>query len=260
MLREELDAGRPFLYGGANSQTSSGHTLVCDGYQDTAFFHFNWGWNGTYNGYFYLDSLIAGSNHFDIQHDAVVGIKPDISGIIELYPSENLTATVDIKNVTLKWEHASIASSLELIGYNVYRNDTLLTETINTGLSYEDINVSAGSHEYKVQSVFIGEGDGPFNSTEVYISGISDYLATAFEVYPNPASDFINIHIQHKLSNELNCSMLDLNGRIITSYTLKIGVGGTARLELPSVNCGIYILKVSSGAFTYSTKILIDSN
>jgi hypothetical protein len=58
MLRTELDEGRPFLYGGVDSETSAGHTLVCDGYQDTSFFHFNWGWNGYYDGYFYLDSLI----------------------------------------------------------------------------------------------------------------------------------------------------------------------------------------------------------
>ncbi len=96
-----------------------------------------------YNGYFYLDSLIAGGNHFDFQHDAVVGIRPDISGIVELYPAENLMATVDFNNVTLNWDQSTINSSLELIGYNVYRNDTLLTESILLVLMLDRI----GSHD-----------------------------------------------------------------------------------------------------------------
>ncbi len=257
MLRAELDAGRPFLYGGADSQTSSGHTLVCDGYQDTAFFHFNWGWNGTYNGYFYLDSLVAGSNHFDIQHDAVVGITPNISGIVELYPPENLIATVDFKNVTLNWEVASISSSLELIGYQIYRNDTIVTESVISGLTYSDLNVSAGSHEYKVQSVFIGEGNGPFAITEVYISNIEDQHSSSFIIYPNPVSDIINIRIQDKDASKLSCSIVDMNGQIIFSEQLGYGLAESVRLEIPSVATGVYLLQIRNGSTLYSKKILI---
>jgi hypothetical protein len=169
-------------------------------------------------------------------------------------------ATVDFKNVTLNWEHASIASSLELIGYNIFRNDTLLTETIHTELSFIDINVPAGSHEYKVQSVFIGEGNGPFTSTEAYISLISNQFTTAISVFPNPASDIINIQFQNKNADELNCSLLDLNGRLVTSKALRMGFEGIVKIELPVVNRGIYILKVSDGSASFSKKILIDPN
>lgn len=257
MLREELDAGRPLLYGGADSQTSSGHTLVCDGYQDTSFFHFNWGWNGTYNGFFYIDSLIAGNNFFDIQHDAVVGLAPNISGSIELYPPENLMATVDFKNVTLSWEHSSISSSLELIGYNIYRNDTLLNKSVVDELSYADLNVLQGSHEYKVQSVFIGEGNGPAAFTEAYISNIEDQLSNSFTIYPNPASDYINIRIQDQNYNKMSCSIVDLNGQIIYTELLRTGIAEFVRMEIPSIVSGVYLLEIRIDFTLYCKKILI---
>ncbi len=256
MLRTELDEGRPFLYGGVDSETYAGHTLVCDGYQDTSFFHFNWGWNGIYNGYFYLDSLVAGGNHFDFQHDAVVGINPDINGVIELYPPENLSATVDFKEVTLNWENSSLPSSLELIGYYIFRNDTMLTESVSTELSYVDTDVPAGSHEYKVQSVFIGQGNGPSISTEAYISGISNHYPELFEVYPNPASDFIFIETTLNYNDQVTVSICDLNGRKLfhQDYT---NLHGFIEIDIHDLNPGIYFLRIQYGNNISGKKLLI---
>lgn len=57
LLKNNLDAKMPIQYAGYGE---GGHAFVCDGYQGTDFFHFNWGWSGTYNGYFYLDNLNPG--------------------------------------------------------------------------------------------------------------------------------------------------------------------------------------------------------
>jgi len=256
MLRNELDEGRPFLYGGVDSETSAGHTLVCDGYQDTSFFHFNWGWNGYYDGYFYLDSLVAGGNHFDFQHDAVVRISPDINGVIELYPPENLTATVDYKDVMLSWENSSITSSLELIGFNVYRNDTLLTESVSTELSYLDMDVPSGSHDYKVQSVFIGQGNGPSISTEAYISSISKHYPELFEVYPNPASDMIFIRTTLNSNAKIGFTICDINGRKVfhQDYT---NLHGFMEIDIHDLNPGIYFLRIQYGNNISGKKLLI---
>jgi len=54
MLIDDLDNKMPIQYAGYGE---SGHAFVCDGYQGTDFFHFNWGWSGYYNGYFYLNNL-----------------------------------------------------------------------------------------------------------------------------------------------------------------------------------------------------------
>jgi hypothetical protein len=58
MIIANLDSKMPVQYAGYGS--SGGHAFVCDGYQGTNYFHFNWGWSGAYNGYFYLDNLNPG--------------------------------------------------------------------------------------------------------------------------------------------------------------------------------------------------------
>lgn len=74
MLKKELDAGRPILYSG---QGSGGHAFVCDGYDSNGLFHFNWGWNGSYDGYFESSVLTPSSGHdYSNSQDVCVNIYP----------------------------------------------------------------------------------------------------------------------------------------------------------------------------------------
>ncbi len=55
-LFTNLDNGQPIIYRGGAFW--SAHCFVCDGYADTSYFHFNFGWwQGSGNGYYYLDDL-----------------------------------------------------------------------------------------------------------------------------------------------------------------------------------------------------------
>ncbi len=56
MLRHEIDEGRPVAYA-AYTQHMGGHAFVIDGYDDNDLFHVNWGYNGSYNGWYRLDWL-----------------------------------------------------------------------------------------------------------------------------------------------------------------------------------------------------------
>lgn len=63
---QSLQAGCPIYVSGQNS--SAGHAFVCDGYDSNGFFHINWGWGGTSDGYFRFTALdpatqgVGGSN------------------------------------------------------------------------------------------------------------------------------------------------------------------------------------------------------
>ena len=78
LLKTELDNARPMLYGGFSS--SGGHAFVCDGYDNNNYFHFNWGWGGTYNDYFYINSLNPSSYNYSQNQQAIIGIEPNQSG------------------------------------------------------------------------------------------------------------------------------------------------------------------------------------
>ena len=77
LVTAEMDAGRPVaLTGDNNGAAGSGHCWVCDGYNTATHFHMNWGWSGSYNGYFYLTSLNPGTDLFNSDRQAIVRIQP----------------------------------------------------------------------------------------------------------------------------------------------------------------------------------------
>jgi len=82
-LKVDLDAARPILYSGHGS--SGGHAWVCDGYDATNKFHFNWGWSGSGpDGYYTVDNLNppvlgvgGGGGNFNTAQSVIMGIQPD---------------------------------------------------------------------------------------------------------------------------------------------------------------------------------------
>ncbi|MPM29824.1 hypothetical protein SDC9_76365 [bioreactor metagenome] len=74
LMRTNLDLYRPVLYSGSGS--SGGHAFVMDGYEGTNYFHFDWGWDGYANGYFYLTALNPAGSEFNDDHQCVESIYP----------------------------------------------------------------------------------------------------------------------------------------------------------------------------------------
>lgn len=77
MMRSEIDADRPVIYTGESTMGRGSHGFVLDGYRDNLF-HFNFGWNGSGNGYFAISAFSSTSTAFEFanQQQAVIGIKP----------------------------------------------------------------------------------------------------------------------------------------------------------------------------------------
>ncbi len=75
MVKSELDASHPLLYHGSNLG-AGGDFFICDGYQGADFFHFNWGWGGAFDGYFYLNNLTPGVNNFTSSQGAIFNLAP----------------------------------------------------------------------------------------------------------------------------------------------------------------------------------------
>ena len=73
-IKEQLNQGRPVYYSSIGK-----HSFVCDGYGSDDMFHFNWGWNGSWNStWFTLDDLNPGNNYNSHQ-----------AAIFYLRPSDN---------------------------------------------------------------------------------------------------------------------------------------------------------------------------
>ncbi|MDR1981773.1 MAG: C10 family peptidase [Tannerellaceae bacterium] len=104
LLKNELSEGRPVLYAGHNP--SDGHAFVCDGYNGTGLFHFNWGWGGYQDGYFVTTALNPGSGGagsgagtYNLNQEILINIKPDPAG-----------TSIPVPDITI-WPQTSITSS-----------------------------------------------------------------------------------------------------------------------------------------------------
>ncbi len=75
LLRNELDNDRVIYYSGSGDDGGGGHAFVLDGYQDDDYFHFDFGWSGSGNGYYLVTNLNPQGN-FNAGQAAVIGIVP----------------------------------------------------------------------------------------------------------------------------------------------------------------------------------------
>lgn len=135
MVRQELDSLHPLYYDGSGT---GGHAFVCDGYQSNDYFHFNWGWSGSFDGYYLLTSLNPGGTNFSNYCGAVFGMKPGIptlcSGLTDtlIANSGNISdgsySTNYQDNVNCSWlikPNNAISISLEFYTFDLLPGDSL---------------------------------------------------------------------------------------------------------------------------------------
>ena len=76
LLCDELSEGHPLAYSGKSATSGSGHTFIVDGYRNGAF-HVNWGWGGSYDGFFQLSAFRPSDRDYTLSHTAVFGVRLD---------------------------------------------------------------------------------------------------------------------------------------------------------------------------------------
>lgn len=104
ILKTDLDAGRPIIYGGFGN--GGGHCFVCDGYNTSDYFHINWGWGGYADGYFMVSALNPQTYSYTSNQQAIIGIAP---------PVGETAYTLDItKSVTVSSSPINFGSSFSI--------------------------------------------------------------------------------------------------------------------------------------------------
>ncbi|MBO7133458.1 MAG: C10 family peptidase [Bacteroidales bacterium] len=141
LLKADLDAGRPIMYSGASDE--GGHSFVCDGYNNSDQFHFNWGWSGSYDGFFSLNAMTPGSGgiggagyDFSEDQDAIIGIEPagiTVSPTTVQLPSAGGSATVTVTagSASTSWSATSSASWVSFTPTTGSGNGSTTTMTIS---------------------------------------------------------------------------------------------------------------------------------
>lgn len=108
-------------------------------------------------------------------------------------------------------------------------------------LEHHYVQVASGAEVHEgldYLAELIGIGIMPI-STEVALQEQGPSLS----VYPNPATEVINLDIQSQ--NELSVQLMDLSGRQLASWTIGPS-SAVVQLALPSLNNGSYLVRVDS--------------
>ena len=153
LIYSELEASRPVALGGQS--TGGGHSFICDGYRydDADYFHINWGWAGSSDGYFPLSALnpyeqgIGGSSSLDgfsFGQDAVIGIQRPVSG--------NADYCLSLEGLQLGSPDGAAASK-------TYVRDGETGAFTGISLYYDVWNYNYGSNAYDV-TVQLVDGGG----------------------------------------------------------------------------------------------------
>jgi len=190
LLQNELDSNRPIIYVGYSDD--GGHAWNIDGY-DGEYFHNNWGWGGSQNGYFLLSSL----NGFDYSQGALIEIEPQSLNnpnvVLQTYnyeefigdgdnvvnPGETISLYASVENL-IPWVNASNVDMILSTEDEdlVINNDYVTFNNLSPGNSYTNNsqpftitfseNASFENHQLKLIILSFGSG-GEYNENEYYI-------------------------------------------------------------------------------------------
>ncbi|MCX6235008.1 MAG: YCF48-related protein [Bacteroidetes bacterium] len=184
----------------------------------------------TSNGFFY-----AGASIF---RKSSTGILDTVTG---------LYAVVTGNYVHLEW---TAPSSGGVLGYNVYRNDTLLTTTPVIIPIYDDSLVPNGLQTYCVSAVY-GTGESDTVCTDAMITYSIPEEEASVRIYPNPADEVIKIVSPVNFSH---IRILNLLGQEVYQYSAPCN---NLRILTTGIQAGLYVLQFTLENSTIVRRISI---
>lgn len=245
LLKTELDAGRPVQYAGFyynGYSYSGGHSFVCDGYNSSGYFHFNWGWGGVSNGYFVTDGLQpsalgtgAGAGNFNALQEILTGIQApeggdsgndggDDSGEVT-YPGSkgNNNSYEWISNFSMG--SFSNSSSAEAGGYAYYSDKKI---SLNAGESVS-VSVTPNSSSYtEYCKVWVDYNkDGKFADSECVLSSAGKGKRSGtFTVPSDTTNGYVRVRVALKYGSYPSSNETFSYGEV-EDYDLKVVASGS---------------------------------
>jgi hypothetical protein len=161
-----LNLGKPWDWAGG------AHSFNLDGYRDDSWYHFNWGWWGSYDGWFHRSSLIpggigSGGDDGDFT-DGQQGISYTPSGQAA-FATTTASGSVSGYTVTVNWLAKAGATGYELYGRADDFTDDMELITTTTGLTHVMNEVPAGYHYYRV---VVKYATGQSNWSNIYTANV----------------------------------------------------------------------------------------
>ncbi len=231
-----LDRGIPTVYAGSDSD--GGHAFNCDGYNANRYFHFNWGWSGSYQStYYQIDALNTPNGSFNQNQRVVFEMLPDyvyeaMVPAIETMEAMALDAIGKTVHITFTVPTTSESgAALTSISKIVVKRNGTAVHTFNNPqpgevLSYDDNVNEYGAYEYSIA----GENNGHYGKafTQIAIVG------------PSCTWKFVCQTTNFQGWNSGVLRLVAANGTIIKEITMTSSTPVTEKVRIPE---GSFTLK-----------------
>ena len=289
IIYSELKAKRPVLVSGFNDE--GGHAFVCDGCDANGYFHINWGWAGSCDGYFLLSALnphgtqgIGGTTKgYNSGTAFFIGIQPAKTGTPKAIPQmacdsihvttsgTSRTSTFSTSIYTL--ENFGLTDFSGNYGIALYDEDETKLVTV---LKSESCSLKAGYHRttaatFSSLSIPSTVPNGTYHLCAVYkdanygwmrlLCTQDDYYRTltltAFSLtfYPNDAEPVLKLTAPIAFPKGTNADSIPYTG-IPVSFSVK-NTGGTFRGD---ISARIYKGTFSKGQYELMDSVVLRRN
>lgn len=158
-------------------------------------------------------------------------------------PPQNLVANIGSNGsayiCNLEWDPPA-EENHALLGYNLFRNDVLVNDSLITDVYYQD-TVSAGMlYEYYVTAVFWDCESAASNKEEVIVVGMDKLKENYVLISPNPVKDVFKIDYPDEF---LKMRISDSYGRILLQKNIP---GNSTIINVKDFPQGIYFVQLMS--------------
>ena len=87
---------------------------------------------------------------------------------------------------------------------------------------------------------------------------MEEYKVNVISIYPNPASDFINIALQADMPKNVNVDVIDAAGRVVLSEVINTQNGiSESRISVANLTVGLYTVQLSGEGFVAASRIVV---
>ncbi|MDA3867503.1 MAG: T9SS type A sorting domain-containing protein [Salinivirgaceae bacterium] len=89
---------------------------------------------------------------------------------------------------------------------------------------------------------------------------MGDALSNEVIMYPNPATDVLNIQLSAKITEKVTVNVIDLQGRVVSSIKQITEIEGANRIaiDVQTLKPGTYIVNVTTSEYSKSKIVVIN--
>lgn len=252
ILHAHIGANQPVMFCGQGNY--GGHAFICDGYKTDGYYHFNFGWSGSADGWYLTSAVNPSIYTFNTNQSILTGIVPYNNGNVIL-ANRRGASTFTVGTEPLEFYHTRGHDGYRA---NCYTNDcsntVLFTSTDASKQLVLDINAAEGQN----LSVYDGEGGSQLTTiSDGSISGSSQVISSDHTLYLDYNGSFLcngfKVTIGQNIESTRTVTVLSNNSEMgsVTGGGVH-ALGGTATLTA-TPNCGYRFVRWMSNGETVST-------